>query len=192
MRKTLLILISATLLLVGQATAIDLNSSRALQYYGAATTDGNLDFQVSTDGTVDVYGNLDMNSNSISNVDAIQDSAPANMFRNGDFETDYTNHLHNGAYRTKDEQYTGNYSIVGGESGFGQWKGVWKVREHTTGRFVANEEYTLYMYAKSTHSSSVGYGFAGCGGYGGFDVPANSGWQLYRVTFSVPKKLWIS
>jgi len=56
MRKTLLILISATLFLAGQATAIDLNSSKALQYYGAATTDGNLDFQVNTDGTVDIYG----------------------------------------------------------------------------------------------------------------------------------------
>ena len=66
MRKTLLILIPVTLLLAGQVTAIDLNSSRALQYYGAANTDGNLDFQVNTDGTVDVYGNLDMKGNTIS------------------------------------------------------------------------------------------------------------------------------
>ena len=71
MRKTLLILISVILLLAGQVTAIDLNSSRALQYYGAATTDGNLDFQVSTDGTVDVYGNLNMNGNTINSISKI-------------------------------------------------------------------------------------------------------------------------
>ena len=68
MRKTLLILISATLFLAGQVTALDMNSSKALQYYDAANTDGNLDFQVNTDGTVDVYGNLDMNRNKIGNI----------------------------------------------------------------------------------------------------------------------------
>jgi len=71
MRKTLLILISVTLLLAGQVTAIDLNSSRALQYYGAANTDGNLDFEVGTDGTVDVYGGLDMSGNSITGINGL-------------------------------------------------------------------------------------------------------------------------
>ena len=52
MRKTLLILISTTLHLAGQGNTLDINSSKSCQYYSAANTDGILDFQVNTDGTV--------------------------------------------------------------------------------------------------------------------------------------------
>lgn len=162
---------------------IDVEGNKLRDSTGMLTLDGNVEVP---------NGDLDMGDNDISNVNNISTSgmdgaAPLNLFRNGDFETGYTRHLSSNAHRTTATNFTGNYSIIGGDSDYAQFDGVWKVRDHTTGEFIEGETYTLYMYAKNNHSNSVSYGFAGCGGFGTFNVGGNTDWQLYRTTFTVPE-----
>ncbi|MFB6208534.1 MAG: tail fiber domain-containing protein, partial [Candidatus Nanohaloarchaea archaeon] len=132
-------------------------------------------------------GNLDMSGNDLKNVDDVKNFTATNMFRNGDIEDSHTSNFGGDAYRTSNEAYKGTYSMVGGDSDFGQYVGAWIVRDHTTGEFKENESYTLYYYAKNTDDNERTYGFAGCGGMAVHTIPANSGWQLYRETFQIPE-----
>lgn len=109
-----------------------------------------------------------------------------NRLPNPGFETAETAHFGGDASRTTASVYDGSYALIGGNSAFGLWDPVWWVRNTSTGRFQADATVTLTTYAKSTQNTSILYGFAGCGGFGTFTVPATSDWQRYTVTFDVP------
>lgn len=80
------ILAVSALLLASSASAIDINSSTALQYYG----NGDLDFEVERNGRVQIpNGNLDVGGNEINDIGGLQSCGPNEFVNgNGNCETD--------------------------------------------------------------------------------------------------------
>jgi len=133
-------------------------------------------------GTTSPQSDLDIGRGEVYNVSRLENAGPYNLFRNSDFESNFTAHL-DVASRTNAESYSGSYSIMAGETGWPQYEEVWN---HTDAggmpALLTGETYTLSFWAKNTTSSNIEYGYAGSGGYLKTTIPANSGWAFYSVT----------